>query len=111
MTGATSLVVGLGWTVLQGTREHFPTDLVPAMTTRFDVPTFPWIGLLESPAQVMTPLGAPWVVVGDPRLAFFESRVVTAVLLGGLLAAALFGAGTGPRPAARAGHRRAWSWR
>ena len=93
VTGATSLVLGLGWTVLQGTREHFPTDLVPAMTTRFDVPSFPWIGLLESPPQVMTPLGAPWVVVGDPRLAFFESRVVTAVLLGGLLAAALFGAG------------------
>jgi hypothetical protein len=93
LAGGASLVVGLAWMVLQGTRERFPEGEAPAMTVRFDVPSFPWVGLLESPPQVMTPLAVPWVVVGDARLAYIESRVATAVLLGGLLAAAIFGAG------------------
>lgn len=91
-----SLVVGVGWMVIQSQRLQMDPDAAPDLATRFLVPEFPWSGLMETSLQLLSPLASPWVPAGDPVKLAFVTAVPSLVLLGGVLGAGLFRAAPAP---------------
>lgn len=94
VVGAAALVTSAAWIVISNSRNHADPDDVPDMAVRFAVTEFPWNGLLDSSLVMVQPLSSPWVSVGDQSLLFASTTIVSLVLLGGTLAAALFSSST-----------------
>lgn len=90
VVGAAALVTSGAWILISNSRNHADPDDVPDMAVRFAVTEFPWNGLLDSALVMVQPLSSPWVSVGDQSLLFASTTIVSLVLLGGTLAAALF---------------------
>lgn len=94
LAAGAALVSSGAWTVISNSRNHADPNDVPDMVKRFTVTEFPWSGLLDSSLVMVQPLSSPWVGVGTASLLFFTTTVVSLVLFGGTVAAALFSTAT-----------------
>jgi hypothetical protein len=99
-TGGVAVVAAAAWLAVVSARPQMdPADL-PDMVTRFQVPTFPWTGLMDNSLVLLQPLAAP-VPVGTLSYVALATSLVSLVLLSGTVAAAVF-ASAPPRSTALA---------
>lgn len=98
VTGAAAVLAAGAWMAYVGTRRQMdPADL-PDMVTRFQVPAFPWAGLVDNALVLVQPLAAP-VPVGTLTWSVLGTALASMVLLSGTVASAVLGA-TSARSAA-----------
>lgn len=91
VAGGLAVAAAAAWLVVVSSRPQMdPADL-PDMVTRFQVPAFPWIGLLDNSLVLAQPLAAP-VPVGTLSLSVLATALVSLILLSGTVAAAVFAA-------------------
>jgi hypothetical protein len=90
-TGAVAVVAAAAWLAVVSSRPQMDPDDLPDMVTRFQVPEFPWIGLLDNSLVLVQPLAAP-VPVGTVSYSVIATSLVSLMLVSGTVAAAVFGA-------------------
>ena len=90
-TGGVAVVGAAAWLAVVSARPQMDPNDLPDMVTRFQVPEFPWIGLLDNSLVLVQPLAAP-VPVGTLSYSVIATALVSLMLVSGTVAAAVFGA-------------------
>ena len=91
VTGGVAVAAAGVWLAVVSSRPQMdPADL-PDMVTRFEVPAFPWTGLLDNSLVLLQPLAAP-VPVGTLTLSVLATSLVSVLLVSGTVAAGVFSA-------------------
>lgn len=88
-TGGMAVLAAGAWMAVVSSRPQMDPDDLPDMVTRFQVPAFPWMGLLDNALVLVQPLAGP-VPVGTLTYSTVATSIVSLVLVSGTVAAALF---------------------
>jgi hypothetical protein len=88
-TGGVAVLAAGAWMAVVGSRPQMDPDDLPDMVTRFQVPAFPWMGLLDNALVLLQPLAAP-VPVGTLTYSTLATSLASLALISGTVAAAVF---------------------
>ena len=90
-TGGVAVLAAGAWLAVVSSRPQMDPNDLPDMVTRFQAPTFPWIGLIDNSLVLVQPLAGP-TPVGTLSLSVLATSLVSLVLVSGTVAATVFAA-------------------